>query len=204
MLLGVALCLITACDRPRITGVDSEKMDMSRDPEQTPVTSNDPIVITVKNGSFTLTPKARYCLSGVVASRESYSDGWESIISPLDLAIVWGKLSESGCDKYIFYSQSSRWYFFKTKAGSPFDTTYIYTHSSNNHIVPANKNVSSAVKGIRKKDSVALEGLLVNVTGTYKGKVVVWNSSLSRTDAGNGSCELFYVTKVRIDTHVYE
>ena len=204
VLLVITFCLFSACDRPHLTGVGFEKIDTSRDPEQTPVTTNDPIVITFKNGSFTLIPKATYRLSRVVVGRESYSGGWEAIISPVDLAIVWGKLAEPYSDKYVSYSQSNRWYFFKTKADSPLDTSYVSTHSGNNHIVPVNENVARAVNAVRKKDKVILEGFLVNMTGTYRGKVVMWNSSLSRADTGNGSCEIFYVTKARIDSRVYE
>ena len=45
---------------------------------------------------------------------------------------------------------------------------------------------------------------VVNIKGTYKGQPVVWNTSLSRTDTGTASCELVYVSKVRIDTKIYE
>jgi hypothetical protein len=198
------VCVFPACDRPRQTGVDFDKIDMSHDPEQEPVSAGEPVVVTVSNGSFTLTPKAKYRLSGRVVSRESYSDGWESTVSPLDLAIAWGKLAEPQYDKYISYSQGSRWYFYKTKTNSPLETTYVVTHSANNHIVPVNENVGRAVKSVKKKDAVVLEGTLVNIQGSYKGRVVAWNTSLSRTDTGNGSCELFYVTKVRIESKVYE
>ena len=84
------------------------------------------------------------------------------------------------------------------------DPSYIITHSANNHIIPATENVQRALKIIKKRDRVVLEGYLVNLKGTYKGREVRWNTSLSRTDTGNGSCELFYVSKVRIDTRVYE
>jgi hypothetical protein len=80
----------------------------------------------------------------------------------------------------------------------------VISHSANNHIIPANENIHEAVKTIWKKDIVVLEGVLVNIKGTYKGQPVTWNTSLSRKDTGNGSCELFYVSKVRIDTKVYE
>ena len=203
-LMLLAICLLPACDKPRLTGVDPEKIDTSVDPEQIPVTSEDSMVITVKNGSFGLTPKAEYTLSGMVVGRESYSDGWESTVSPVDLAIVWGKLAEPHHDKYVSYRQDGRWYFFKMRANSPFDTTYVTTHSGNNHIIPANQNVSKAVRSIRREDLVVLKGFLVNLKGIYKGKHVFWNTSLSRSDTGSGSCELLYVTRVRIDSRVYE
>ena len=94
--------------------------------------------------------------------------------------------------------------FLDIEEGSPFDHSYIVTHSGNHHTIPANYNVRRALKSIRKNDKVILEGYLVNVNGTYRGKTVFWNTSLSRSDTGDGSCELFYVSKVRIDTKFYE
>jgi hypothetical protein len=80
----------------------------------------------------------------------------------------------------------------------------VVTHSSNNHIIPDNENIHRAIKSINKKDEVILEGWLVNLKGVYRGKNVFWNTSLSRNDTGNGSCELFYLLKVRINNKVYE
>jgi hypothetical protein len=149
-------------------------------------------------------PLAEYKISGVVVGTETYSSDWDGQISPVDLAIVWGKLTEPENGKSITYSQGNRWYHYKRKEGSPVDNSYIISHSSNNHIIPADENICRAVKTIRRKDRVVLKGFLVNLRGTAKGRTVSWNTSLSRTDTGNGSCELFYVSYVRIETRVYE
>jgi len=202
--LIIILLFIPGCDRPELTGVEFEKIDTSSDPVQTPFVSEGPMIREIKNGLFTMTPLAEYKLSGVVVSKKSYSDDWNSKISPVDLAIVWGKLAEPEHSIYIVYRQRNRWYFYEYKAGSPLDASYVITHSANNHIIPANENVRRAIKTIKKKDRVALKGFLVNINGTYKGRTVIWNTSLSRTDTGNGSCELFYVSKVRIETRIYE
>jgi hypothetical protein len=205
--LGVSaffLLFVSGCDRPYLSGTETEEIGISRDPLQTPYTSAESIMKEIKNGLLTLTPVAEYRISGVVVSKKGYDDGWESEISPVDLAIVWGKLAEPGYEKYVKFWQSNRWYFFKYREGSPFDHPYIVTHSGNHHTIPANYNVRRALKSIRKNDKVILEGYLVNVNGTYRGKTVFWNTSLSRSDTGDGSCELFYVSKVRIDTKFYE
>jgi hypothetical protein len=197
------LCL-SRCEKPYPSGTETDEIDISRDPLQTPQPSAEPIIKGIKNGHLTLTPVADYRISAVVVGKKAYNGGWESQISPLDLAMVWGKLAEAPYDKYIEYWQNSRWYFFRYKEGSPFDHSYAVTHSGNHHTIPANYNVRKALESIRKNDKVTLEGYLVNVKGTYRGKPVFWNTSLSRNDTGIGSCELFYVFKVRIDTRVYE
>jgi len=198
------LCFLFGCDRPKMTGIESDEIDTSRDPIQSSYKSDEPNIREIKNGLFTITPVAEYKISGVVVSKETYSSGWDGEISPVDLTIVWGKLAEPEYDRYVTYSQENRWYFYQYQPGSPFDNSFVISHSANNHIIPANENIHEAIKTIGKKDKVVLEGVLVNIKGTYKGQPVTWNSSLSRTDTGNGSCELFYVSKVRIDTKIYE
>jgi len=205
-ILGLLLiaCLLVSCSRPHQSGFDSDEIDTSRDPIQQSVISNDPIFIETKQGRYTLTPLAEYQLAGKVVSKETYSYGWEAEISPLDLAMVWGKLAESEYEKYVSFSQGNRWYFYQYKSDSPLDPSYLVSHSSNNHMIPATENIALALKAVGKKEKIVLEGFLINLKGTYKGGEVYWNTSLSRTDTGHGSCELFYVKKLRINNDVYE
>jgi hypothetical protein len=204
ILIILFLSFLSGCDRPRITGVEPDEMDTSQDPIQMPFKADEPMTVKVKNGYFMITPVAEYKISGVVVGKATYSSDWAGEISPVDLAIVWGKLADPGANRYITYTQGYRWYFYQCKSEGPFDHSYVISHSSNNHIIPANENIRRAVKTVKKKHQVVLEGFLVNLKGTYKEQPVTWNTSLSRTDAGSGSCELFYVSKVRIDTKVYE
>jgi hypothetical protein len=198
------LLSLSGCEKPNLSGTETEEIDISRDPLQTPYPSAESILKEIKGGLLTFTPVAEYRISGIVVSKKGYEDGWGSQISPVDLAIVWGKLAEPGYERYVKFWQSNRWYFFRYKEGSPFDHSYIVTHSGNHHMIPANYNVRRALESIRKNDKIILEGYLVNVNGTYRGKTVFWNTSLSRSDTGDGSCELFYVSKARIDTQFYE
>ena len=204
ILTVLILCFLSACDRPQKSGVDFDQIDTSRDPIQRSFRSNESILIETKAGQFTLTPVAEYQLAGVVVSKEPYSFDWNAEISPVDLAIAWGKLTEPENAKYVSFSQRNRWYFYKYKPESPLDNSYILSHSSNNHIIPATENISLALKTISRKEKVMLEGFLVNLKGTYKGGTVYWNTSLTRKDSGDGSCELFYVTKARVGSDVYE
>lgn len=204
VLLIFWLFLLCGCSNPVSTGTELDSIDASQEPFQAPYKSEGPFTLETKDGTFTLRPVAEYRASVMVVGKEQYSFGWSALISPIDLAVVWGKLAEPEYDKYITYSQSDRWYYYEYKAGIPFTSSYIISHSSNNHIIPATENILKAVKSIRKKQKVIIEGLLVNVTGTYEGQSVWWNSSLSRTDTGAGSCELLYVSRVRIDDKAYQ
>jgi len=198
------LSLIIGCDRPQVTSEEFGEIDVSQEPLQIQYTSNEPIIKKNEDGEFTIIPVANYKISAIMVSRKRYHDGWHAEVAPIDLVLVWGKLAEPEYDKYITYSQSDRWYFYEYKAGCPFNNSLVIPHSANNHIIPADDNIYKAVKTIKKKEKVLLEGYLVNVKGRYKGESFRWNSSLKRTDSGDGSCEIFYVKKVRIETKVYE
>ena len=140
----------------------------------------------------------------MIAGRKSYSGGWNGELAPFDLALAWGRLAEPDCDRYIKYSQSGRWYFYRYTGECPVGSDYIASHSANSHIIPATANVRKAIGITRKKERIILQGYLVNVDGTYKNATVWWRTSHSRSDTGDGSCEVFYVKRVTIGGYVYE
>ncbi len=192
------------CKSPQPTGEDFTEIDISENPQQEVYTPEQPIKRETRHCEFTIKPVATYKVSAMVVCKKYYSGQWQAEISPVDLVLVWGKLAEPDYDKYIKYWQTYRWYFFEYKSGSPFDNSFVYAHSANNHIIPATENISLALRTIKKKEEVMMEGYLVKLTGKYKGGDVWWNSSLSRTDCGDGACELFYVKKVKIGSNIYE
>jgi hypothetical protein len=196
--------LSSGCNRPELTTVEYGVIDTSQNPVQTPYKNDETFTITIKDGHFSIKPLAEYKITAIVAGKESYSYGWSGKVAPIDLALAWGKIAEPENNKQVFFSQSGRWYFFTYGPEAPFDSSYISNHSSNNHIIPATKNVLKAVKSVKEREKIILEGFLVNLTGTVEGQNVLWGTSLTRNDSGDNSCELFYVTKVRIDNKVYQ
>jgi len=196
--------LLCGCSKPEPTEVEHGEIDASQDPIQTSTDQKDIIVLEIEDGIFELTPMAAYKASVMVMSKETYSYGWMGKVVPIDLALAWGKLIEPEYDKHIDYSQGDRYYFFEYDSESPLNAGYIGKHSANHHIIPATENILKALKSIKKKQKVVLEGFLVYLRGTYKGEEVFWNSSLKRDDHGDNACELFFVDRVRIGNYVYE
>lgn len=195
---------ITGCDRPQVTDQDSSEIDVSQEPLQSEYTSDIKIMKKIKDYEFIITPIAEYKISAIVVGKKSYNDGWYAKISPIDLALAWGKLAENESDKYITFSQSDRWYFYEYKENCPFNNSYITTHSANNHIIPADENIFKAIKSVKKREKIYLEGYLVNVSGRHKNRNFWWKSSLTRKDSGDGSCEVFYVKRIKIGTDICE
>jgi len=194
---------VGGCSGPIPSGEDYSEIDVSGDPVQVSE-KGDSILKGEKDCTYTIKPVARYKISAMVVGKKSYSFGCKAKVSPVDLALAWGKLADPKSGKYITYSQSDRWYFYEYKPDSPVNNSYIISHSSNNHIIPANDNILRAIKTIKKKEKIILEGQLVNINGIHKGETFWWNSSLARSDTGDSSCEVFYVTKVRVGDKVYE
>ena len=182
---------------------DYTSLDTSGYPIQFSDISEESITFASNNLNLEFSPIAKYTITAKVVSKKKYSKGWDAKISPYDLALAWGNLAELHNKKYIKYNQILRFYFYEYSAECPFDKIYISAHSSNNHIIPANKNIYKAIKIIKKNYLIKLEGFLINIKGKYKGGIVSWNSSLTRTDTGDGACELLYVKEVRVGSKIY-
>jgi hypothetical protein len=195
--------LSVGCSKPIPTDKAYDQIDISLDPIQIKNEYRS-FTIKIKKGAFLITPVAEYKISAMVVNKKNYHYGWNAELAPVDLALVWGKLAEPEYAKYMRYSQSNRWYYYRYKSDAPFDNSFIISRSSNNHIIPSNNNILKAVKTIKKKDKIYLEGYLVRLKGNYKNRECWWNSSLSRSDTGNGSCELFYIVKIRINNLIYK
>jgi len=198
------LFLAVGCSGPEPTVYEYDPIDTSQEPIQTSYTGDEYFRLEIEGGSFTIRPVASYRVSALVVGKKHYLFGWESDLSPFDLALAWGKLADPEYDKEMTYSLADRWYYYCYRPRLGLNASYVSSHSSNNHIIPSSENVLNAIGSIGKKEKITVDGFLVNVTGSYKGNRIFWNTSLSRKDTGNGSCEVFYVKRVKVGDRVYE
>ncbi|MDV3429118.1 MAG: hypothetical protein LIR50_19170 [Bacillota bacterium] len=184
----------------RASGVKVAPYDTSEleNPVQTDLDGNDKLYI---NDKVTLVKRAEYKVYALVVSKKSYGKFSDGDIAPIDLALAWGKLTDVSYLKNISFFQSSRWYYYRYDGKSDIDLSYIASHSSNNHIIPKNKNILNILKKVKVKDKVILEGYLVDI---YKGNNYTWKTSLKRSDTGGGSCEVFYTERVVYKNKMYE
>lgn len=189
--------------RPVVSEEDFTTIYTSLDPEQNPLLDPNNISVNSRGLDVMLKSIARYKITAVILSKKRYVSDWTSIISPLDYALGWGDVAKPENLEHIEVRQTMRWYRYKFDNECAITQQYISAHSSNHHIIPANNNIRKAVLSAKKNDAIVLEGYLVNVSGKYKGGNVTWRSSETRTDTGNGSCEIMYVTSVKLDTNIY-
>ena len=144
----------------------------------------------ISHGEFQLKPLARFSLDGRILHRKVYGYDRESKLAPVDLAVGWGVMSDQAVLDRLKITQSMRFYWYEYQLPPPVPREQIISHSTNLHVIPATPEVASFCKSLRQGELVHLEGELVEATGPEIG---TWRSSLSRTDTGNGACELMLV-----------
>lgn len=141
---------------------------------------------------FTLYPQADFEIEARVLSTSNYYFDDESDISPIDVAVGWGVMSDEVLIDKINFSQSGRFLNWRYDTREV-DFSEVNNHAANIHVIPATSTIEKQVKALKVGQVVKLAGRLVNVErDNWK-----WNSSLTRFDTGRGACELFYVEKVR-------
>lgn len=165
----------------------SEPIQMMMEPET--ITHFD------KDGNAVeITLLAEYSVDAGVKGTKNYVTDGASSVSPKDVVLAWGDLNNPLYEDYVSYSQSGRWFYYRTSDVDVISPGHISLHAANTHLIPADETVKKAIKKIKTNDYVHLEGFLVNVH--FDGGD--WGSSLTREDTGDKSCEIFYVTEVII------
>jgi len=144
----------------------------------------------------TLTPLAGFRIEARVLSREDYALGREADFSPTDLALGWQRMREDAVLSRLDISQSRRWYRYRWQGQPPLPPREIVRSSANMHMIPANAEVARTLRGVRRDDTVRIDGWLVQADAPDGWR---WRSSTSRDDTGSGACELVYVCAIRVE-----
>lgn len=144
-------------------------------------------------GKFHLKALARFSIDARVLHRKRYRYDREAELVPLDLAVGWGPMSDQAVLDRLEITQASRFFYYEYKGVPPIPRDEINSHATNLHLIPSSKEISARCNALRSGDLIHLSGLLVEASGEGIG---TWRSSLSRTDTGNGACELVWVEDV--------
>lgn len=143
---------------------------------------------------YTITPLETFKIEARVLAAEHYSLGREADLSPVDLALGWGAMSDEGILKNIKISQSNRFYYWRVDE-FPIPRREIETQSANMHMIPADAQIEKVLKSIRPGQIVKLSGDLVQINASDGWH---WKSSLTREDTGAGACEIIYVKTISV------
>jgi hypothetical protein len=135
-----------------------------------------------------------YEIRARVASREDYRFDRGAALAPTDLAVVWGPMSDSAVLAKYSITQSGRWYRWWSDT-EPVPREVVIANSANMHMIPADETVAARLAAVRPGQVIHARGSLVEARGKDG---FTWRSSLSRTDTGDGSCELMFVEVLEV------
>lgn len=179
--------------RRAIAGID--------EPKQSDVTGS--FELTKGDFECTVTLKCSYDMEGLVVHTKEYSGSdIDDLLAPVDLGMAWGKVAELNEKIDFNWEQRNRRCIFSGLTDADVALAggmdEIAASFSNNHMIPAEKNVEKDIRKIRAGDHVRIRGYLVNIDGVNAkdGQTFYWYTSLTREDTGDGACELIYVTNV--------
>ncbi len=158
------------------------------DPIQQPVQDAKPWDVA----GYHVIPLATYDIRARVLSTERYHMGRETDLSPLDLLLGWGPMSDQANLDKMQFKQGSRWGYWRYSEPVLTDQE-IAQHAANTHILPANDEIRAKVLGLRRGDLVRLRGKLVEVKADDGW---TWRSSLTRNDTRGRSCEVLWLEQI--------
>lgn len=165
---------------------------ISSEPDQIKLPADTP---AFQKGAFHLKPLAIFSIDARVLHGKIYCYDSQSALVPVDLALGWGPMSDQAVLDKVSITQSGRFYWFEYRQPPPIPKDQIVSHSTNVHVIPSTPEIASHCKALRAGTLVRLSGDLVEASGPG---IQSWKSSLSRTDTGNGACELMWVKEMSV------
>lgn len=147
-----------------------------------------------RKGDYTYYPRASFEVEARVLSASRYYFDQEARISPIDLALGWGQMSDEAIINQFDIWQEKRWYEWEAD-NLPIPKYEVINNSANMHLIPDNEVIAEEFKKIRNGDLVDIKGYLVDVKKNTGWK---WKTSMVRSDQGAGACEIIYVKSFSI------
>ena len=149
--------------------------------------------------------KDYYDITGVVTSvRDFWGLDDYAALAPRDVCLAWGSLAETFLNGGATFYQQYRYCYGKATGENAemaetfeFKTPFGQKRSSlalmsNNHLIASNVEIRNQIADLKIKDKIRIKGYLVNVTYNE----LSLRTSERRDDAGNGACEVIYVTSI--------
>jgi hypothetical protein len=162
------------------------------EPRQSDPDRDQPFV----RGEFSLQPLARFEATARVLAREDYRLGTEADLSPTDLALGWGRMSDTSVVSALDIDQSGRWYHYRWAGRTPpIPLVEIVRSSANMHFIPADEAAADALERVREGQVVSFSGYLVEARRNDGWR---WRSSLTRNDSGGGACEVVWLERLDV------
>lgn len=168
-------------------------------PQQVEI-AHTPFAYNYKGQTITVVPQAWYLISGLIMSHNDPFNWWRFDLthddkSPdtRDLCVVWGNNLRTTDYQKVSVSNDDWMCNFRWGA----DVSFYPEELSNNHLITNDPAIREQIANLVVGDQITIQGLLVNYSeerwnGRYR------NSSLTRTDTGNGACEVIFVQSLKV------
>lgn len=198
----VSLILLFVAGRKKIElpGIGALLPALKQDPKQRS-TKIPPFAFKYRGGEFLVKPVADYELWGLVVSHNNihsigdmYHD--RDSVDLKDLCVLWGYNTESENYKKMQFWSDPWTCFIRTNSSEVFGE-FEQTQFSNNHLISDVDKVLDRIRSAKIGDQVHLKGMLVNYSDANNPG---WSrdSSVVRSDTGNGACEVVFVEEFEI------
>lgn len=146
---------------------------------------------------YTFIERAKYDITARVLRKEIYHFDGGAALAPVDLGVGWGPLSDSTLIDQLEFSQMGRFFYWQPRGAQfPLPPETLISHLAQMHMIPATPDIEARLKRLRPGQLVTASGYLVDVSSASGFR---WKTSLSRTDTGEGACEVFWVE--RLEAH---
>jgi len=173
-------------------------------PEMPQVTDTDRSSWVAENG-LRYRPLKRLAMRARLLSRSNVTLGSWAHISPVDLGLGWGRMSDSSIIAQLDMGQynapigGTRFLAFSIRRDAPLrrwpraEQKALFAQLTHLHAIPANDSIEKALKGLRPGQILSLEGQLVQVSDP--GGHVLLASSLI---LGDHDCEIMWVESLAL------
>lgn len=204
MILGVQNNSFSLADAGQVS---SYGIDASREPVQKE-SSSFQNALQVDGGVARLTSDSSYSISARVESARTYDDSISATI-PYDLLLAWGNMADASVEDKLIWDQSNRQGSVSGTLGgmngAGVSSDYVINHVSNNHLIPASDRIRSALATIKPGDLVRIDGRLADLrVQTDDNRILTVQTSKSRSDQGDGACEIIFVERIKINETTYK
>ena len=182
---------------------DAGQLDplIAREPVQEPI-NLEPFDRTVDGQSYHIVPVASYDISALVVSEHDSRTWWDLVhkkagdfLNVTDLCVVWGQDTTDSLYQQVSFANSE----FTCEWSAPADGVHSMATDgvSNNHILTDDRFTARDLRELRIGDQIRLRGYLVNYAN-QRAPNDYRNTSLVRTDLGDGACEIIYVNDLTV------
>ena len=164
-------------------------------PEQPTQVNLPPGVGAFEYRGYTVLPMAAFYIKAKVLSKENYSYDLAAEVSPIDLALGWGPMSDQRIIDQFSFWQRGRGAYMDTST-YPLSMQEMIRSYSNIHLIPSTEHLKTRIDNVRDGEIIEMTGMLVHVINPSTG--FEWTTSLSREDTGEDGCEIMWVNEFKV------